>query len=139
MAFIDIFNFKKYFRKPSDAQVARYGHVNALYDNLTNSFAIQTGAYTKTGTTVPVTTKSGIISIATTLNAGEYIQFRIINETITENTVVLLNAYNRDSGTSLLHAAPWAGPSPDGGRYAVITNIGLDTVENIELVYYIVA
>jgi hypothetical protein len=34
MAFIDIFNFKKYFRKPSDAQVARYGHVNALYDAL---------------------------------------------------------------------------------------------------------
>lgn len=34
MAFIDIFNFKKYFAKPSDAQVARYGHVNALYDAL---------------------------------------------------------------------------------------------------------
>jgi hypothetical protein len=34
MAFIDIFNFKKYFRKPSDVQVARYGHVNALYDAL---------------------------------------------------------------------------------------------------------
>ena len=34
MAFIDIFNFKKYFSKPSDAQVARYGHVNALYDAL---------------------------------------------------------------------------------------------------------
>jgi hypothetical protein len=34
MAFIDIFNFKKYFSKPSDAQVARYGHVNALYDQL---------------------------------------------------------------------------------------------------------
>ena len=37
MAFIDIFNFKKYFRKPSDAQVARYGHVNALYDQLSAS------------------------------------------------------------------------------------------------------
>jgi hypothetical protein len=34
MAFIDIFNFKKYFSRPSDAQVARYGHVNALYDAL---------------------------------------------------------------------------------------------------------
>jgi hypothetical protein len=34
MAFIDIFNFKKYFSKPSDSQVARYGHVNALYDAL---------------------------------------------------------------------------------------------------------
>ena len=34
MAFIDIFNFKKYFSRPSDAQVARYGHINALYDAL---------------------------------------------------------------------------------------------------------
>lgn len=34
MAFIDIFNFKKYFSKPSDSQVARYGHVNALYEAL---------------------------------------------------------------------------------------------------------
>lgn len=32
MAFIDIFNFKKYFIKSSDSQVARYGHVNALAD-----------------------------------------------------------------------------------------------------------
>ena len=30
MAFIDIFNFKKYITKQSDAQVARYGHINAL-------------------------------------------------------------------------------------------------------------
>ena len=30
MGFIDIFNFKKYFAKPSDSNVARYGHVNAL-------------------------------------------------------------------------------------------------------------
>lgn len=37
MAFIDIFNFKKYFAKPSDSQVARYGHVNALYDALSSS------------------------------------------------------------------------------------------------------
>lgn len=39
MAFIDIFNFKKYFSKPSDSQVARYGHVNAAYDDLYNQFA----------------------------------------------------------------------------------------------------
>lgn len=30
MGFIDIFNFKKYFAKASDSNVARYGHVNAL-------------------------------------------------------------------------------------------------------------
>lgn len=32
MAFIDIFNFKKYITKQSDAQVARYGHVNAAVE-----------------------------------------------------------------------------------------------------------
>lgn len=34
MAFIDIFNFKKYITKPSDAATARIGHVNAVYDAL---------------------------------------------------------------------------------------------------------
>jgi hypothetical protein len=34
MAFVDIFNFKKYITKPSDATTARIGHVNALYDAL---------------------------------------------------------------------------------------------------------
>lgn len=139
MAFIDIFNFKKYFRKPSDAQVARYGHVNALYDDLVNSFTIETAEYTKTGPTVSVTTKSGIISVTETLATTDYVQFRIINEAITANTVVLVTAYNPDLGTSILHAAPWVGPSPDGGRYAVITNLGADTVENIKLLYYIVS
>lgn len=36
MAFIDIFNFKKYFATPSDSQVARYGHVNAVAARVTN-------------------------------------------------------------------------------------------------------
>jgi hypothetical protein len=34
MAFVDIFNFKKYITKPSDALTARVGHVNAVYDAL---------------------------------------------------------------------------------------------------------
>jgi len=34
MAFVDIFNFKKYITKPSDALTARVGHVNALYNTL---------------------------------------------------------------------------------------------------------
>lgn len=36
MAFIDIFNFKKYFAVPSDSQVARYGHLNALAKRITD-------------------------------------------------------------------------------------------------------
>lgn len=36
MAFIDIFNFKKYFATPSDSQVARYGHLNVLAKRITD-------------------------------------------------------------------------------------------------------
>jgi hypothetical protein len=35
MAFIDIFNFKKYFATDSDSQVARVGHVNQLARRIT--------------------------------------------------------------------------------------------------------
>jgi hypothetical protein len=35
MAFIDIFNFKKYFATDSDSQVARVGHVNQLARRVT--------------------------------------------------------------------------------------------------------
>ena len=68
MAFIDIFNFKKYFAKPSDSQVARYGHVNAVYDTLYNDFAnggsFSKGAYTTDtlGDTVNISTVSGTIT-----------------------------------------------------------------------------
>jgi hypothetical protein len=59
MAFIDIFNFKKYFSKSSDSQVARYGHVNALYDALSQGslpYKVYTALLTQSGTDDPVAT-----------------------------------------------------------------------------------
>jgi len=32
MSFINFLNYKKYFGKSTDAQAARIGHVNAVYD-----------------------------------------------------------------------------------------------------------
>jgi hypothetical protein len=40
MAFIDIFNYKKYFAKNSDAQVARIGHVNKLAERVVSSAVV---------------------------------------------------------------------------------------------------
>jgi hypothetical protein len=71
MAFIDIFNFKKYFAKPSDSQVARYGHVNAVYD------ALAAGSLTSANYTLPtgeteltIGTPAGVIAVTDSI-AGE--------------------------------------------------------------------
>lgn len=70
MAFIDIFNFKKYFNTPSDSQVARYGHVNAVYEALTKPTPIQVtkgGFFTTLNiieVTIDKTSDYGIIELA---------------------------------------------------------------------------
>ena len=96
MAFIDIFNFKKYFDKPSDAQVARYGHINALYDTLSSSTDYQpkftVDSVTQTGsTTTPVTidADAGIIQLAGAYSAGD-LTFTVNNNKVTSSSVILL-------------------------------------------------
>lgn len=59
MAFINIFNYKKYFKKTSDANVARIGHVNAVYDALSQGslpYKVYTALLTQSGTDAPVAT-----------------------------------------------------------------------------------
>ncbi len=69
MSFINIFNFKKYFTKPSDAQVARIGHVNAVYDALNNPTTVQVTdggtftAFTNVPVTLEKTSDYGIIEL----------------------------------------------------------------------------
>lgn len=99
MAFIDIFNFKKYFAKPSDSQVARYGHVNALYDTLYTDFAnganFSKGAYTTDdlGDTVNITTLSGTITFNNLQNIGSLGtgQLFLSSSLIKENSIILFN------------------------------------------------
>lgn len=70
MSFINIFNFKKYLSKPSDAQVARIGHVNALYDALTppvQVIQVEAGSTLVTDAiTVTKTSNKGIVEVSYT-------------------------------------------------------------------------
>lgn len=96
MAFIDIFNFKKYFSKPSDSQVARYGHVNALYDalnsggNYQSKFTVDT--VTQTGSAsndVTINADAGSIIIAGPVAGGQF-NFVVTNDKVTDSSIILL-------------------------------------------------
>ena len=93
MAFIDIFNFKKYFAKPSDSQVARYGHVNALYDTIAPfiSSPVTVTQETSLVTAVTANTRCGKIELAGDFNIIDGLDtiFIFNNSEITTNSVIL--------------------------------------------------
>jgi hypothetical protein len=100
MAFIDIFNFKKYFAKPSDSQVARYGHVNALYDTIAPfiSSPVTVTQETSLATAVTANTRCGKIELAGGFDSTGVLNttFTFNNSEITTNSVILTQI----SGTS---------------------------------------
>jgi hypothetical protein len=87
MAFIDIFNFKKYFLKPSDSQVARYGHVNALYEDLKLTKASY--VTTPSGGTLNVTTDAGVVSFDDDITSGASLTVYLANPNILSTSVIL--------------------------------------------------
>ncbi len=96
MAFIDIFNFKKYFSKPSDSQVARYGHVNALYDalnsggNYQSKFTVDTVTQTGgPGNGVTINADAGSITLAGNVGGGQF-NFVVTNDKVTDSSIILL-------------------------------------------------
>jgi hypothetical protein len=93
MAFIDIFNFKKYFAKPSDSQVARYGHVNALYDTIAPfiSSPVTVTQETSLITAVTANARCGKIELAGDFNIIDGLDtiFTFNNSEITTNSVIL--------------------------------------------------
>ena len=96
MAFIDIFNFKKYFANPSDSQVARYGHVNALYDalnsggNYQSKFTVDTVTQTGGPTNgVTINADAGSITLAGTVGGGQF-NFVVTNDKVTDSSVIFL-------------------------------------------------
>lgn len=94
MAFIDIFNYKKYFKKSSDATVARVGHVNAVYDALqTDSqpkFTVGTVTQTVSNTTaVTINKTAGRIGMAQNLT-NAVATFKVNNSEVTGNSIVLI-------------------------------------------------
>jgi len=94
MAFIDIFNYKKYFKKSSDATVARVGHVNAVYDALQidsqPKFTVGTVTQTVSNTTaVTINTTAGRIEMVDDLTTTVS-TFRVNNSEVTANSIVLI-------------------------------------------------
>lgn len=102
MAFIDIFNFKKYFAKSSDAQVARYGHVNALYDDLAPRIKNHVNYVSTTSVgdiDIPITSYAGTVSIFNrTLSAGTgnddpgMFSFTLTGDFITDDSMIILTS-----------------------------------------------
>jgi predicted porin len=117
MAFIDIFNFKKYFLKPSDSQVARYGHINALYNDLSESLSqnqITTGTVTQSAIdqSVTINARAGKITLAGSITYANPNSFTINNSEVTENSIILVTV-----------EAQYNGGNPFKSSTAVISNI----------------
>jgi hypothetical protein len=94
MAFIDIFNFKKYFATPSDSQVARYGHVNALYNATQPKFTVDTVTQTGSITTdVTVNSTAGKVTMSGPISAIPTGGFVVNNTEVTSNSIILITAF----------------------------------------------
>jgi hypothetical protein len=131
MAFIDIFNFKKYFATPSDSQVARYGHVNALYTALkittrSYEFDIPDGDLT-------VTTKAGVITFLDDIVLGES-SFNLVSTEISASSVILLTV---GSGNDVRLVATTQ-PAATGNVHIVLHNDTLIDAEDVVLNYLII-
>ncbi len=91
MAFIDIFNFKKYFSKPSDAQVARIGHVNAVYDALSSGSIteIPTIIVSAEADSITLTAEKCILDMRYTFSAMSFpVQYNIYYPGLNENSII---------------------------------------------------
>jgi len=87
MAFVDIFNYKKYFSNKGDSNVARIGHVNKLAARVTSPVAVtQT---TGVGTSVTVDAYAGVITMAEVLPVGNT-TFKVNNSYVTAGSTVLV-------------------------------------------------
>jgi len=85
MAFIDIFNYKKYFRKSSDATVARVGHVNKLAEKVTPvEYVTQ---LTSNTTPVEINAPVGQITMFGALSGSN--SFRVDNDRVKTDSVVI--------------------------------------------------
>lgn len=124
MAFIDIFNFKKYFLKPSDSQVARYGHINALYNDLSETFSqnqITTGTVTQSAedATVTINARAGKITLSGLISNADPNAFTIINSEVTENSIILVTFQANATSNSTTRAVTATINSITDGSFAV--------------------
>ena len=91
MAFIDIFNFKKYINKPIDSSIARIGHINALKSSvegrITKDFVTQTSSLV---TPVTINSIAGTITTATPIGFIPTNGFVVNNSEVKSTSVVIL-------------------------------------------------
>ena len=106
MAFINIFNYKKYFQKTSDATVARVGHVNRLAERI----AVVEYVTQETSNTTPVTINSyvGQVTMFAGLAAGSQDSFRIANSKVTADSIIIasIEYSSITDRTDLVFSAP---------------------------------
>jgi len=104
MSFINTFNYKKYFRKESDATVARVGHVNRLAERfLDPEYVTQE---TDNETDVTINSYVGQVTMASPLSAPG--DFTVYNSKVSENSVILVSIIYSNVGdrNDLVFSAP---------------------------------
>lgn len=106
MAFINIFNYKKYFKKTSDATVARVGHVNRLAEKITPvEYVTQLTSIT---TPVEINAPVGQITMAGVLTGTN--KFRVDNDRVKADSIVIVSIEYSSIGdrADLIFLAPTA-------------------------------
>lgn len=87
MAFIDIFNYKKYFKNVGDSNVARIAHVNSLANRVTAPSTVT--QLTNNNTTVTIDAYSGVITMQALLGAATAYKFSVVNAAVVTGSVIL--------------------------------------------------
>lgn len=92
MAFVDIFNYKKYFSSKGDSNVARIGHVNKLATRVTSPTAVtqSSAGATPNSNDVTINSYAGVITMATNLAPLTTNSFTVSNSFVTSSSVVLI-------------------------------------------------
>lgn len=89
MAFVDIFNYKKYFSNKGDSNVARIGHVNKLAARVTSPVAVT--QLTDNQTDVTVNSYSGIVRLAAVIPIATTQTFTVFNSNVVAGSSVVLS------------------------------------------------
>jgi hypothetical protein len=90
MAFINIFDYKKYFSSKGDSNVARIGHVNKLAARVTSPSTVT--QLTNNNTGVTINGYSGVITMQTALAASPTAySFLVTNSAVTAESTVLIS------------------------------------------------
>jgi hypothetical protein len=104
MAFINIFDYKKYFSSKGDSNVARIGHVNKLAARVTSPATVT--QLTSNTTDVTINSYSGIVRLAAVIPINTTQTFTVFNSNVTaESSVILSLQYSAvaDASDSIIY------------------------------------